>query len=196
METKRRRRQRQFLSLEELKADPNSLLSWGIEDAALRKLETYRLYQAGYAAADIAVAFEISREYLYEIWAKFKDEGTTALVDKRWGAEPRKLTSESERAILRTKALNPHLSDAKLGASFGLERSSIYRLLKEHGLQDLHRVLVDTASAGEPVEPEGDEGKKRRNRPLRPSPLPDPAQSAATERFRRRPKGTGGGASV
>lgn len=161
MEEKRRRRQRQAIALEELKTDPNSLLSWGIEDAALRKLETYRLYQAGYAAADIAAAFEMSREYLYEIWAKFKKEGTTALVDKRWGAEPRKLTSETERTILRTKALNPHLSDGKLGETFGLDRSSIYHLLKEHGLQDLHRVLADIpAPEGEPGETEGDEGKK------------------------------------
>lgn len=162
MEEKRRRRQRQTLVLEELKADPNSLLSWGLEDAALRKLETYRLYQAGYAAADIAATFGMSREYLYEMWAKFKKEGTTALVDKRWGAEPRKLTSESEREILRTKALNPHLSDGKLGESFGLDRSSIYHLLKEHGLQDLHRVLTDIPGAeGEPGEAEADEEKKR-----------------------------------
>ncbi len=160
METKRRRRQRQPITLEELKNDPNSLLSWGIEDPALCKLETYRLYQAGYAAADLAAAFEMSREYLYEVWAKFKSEGTTALVDKRWGAEPRKLTSEIERAILRAKALTPHLSDGQLGESFGLDRSSIYHLLKEHGLQDLHRVLADNPGAeGEPGETEGDEEK-------------------------------------
>ena len=171
MEEKRRRRQRQAITLEALKTDPNSLLSWGIEDAALGKLESYRLYQAGYAAADIAAAFEISREYLYEIWAKFKQEGTTALVDKRWGAEPRKLTSETERAILRTKALNPHLSDGKLGETFGLDRSSIYHLLKEHGLQDLHRVLADTpAPEGELGETEGDEGKKT----LKSSPVTKP----------------------
>lgn len=59
MEEKRRRRQRQAIEMEELKADSNSLLSWGVEDEALRKLETYRLYQAGYAAADIATAFEM-----------------------------------------------------------------------------------------------------------------------------------------
>jgi transposase len=171
METeRRRRRQRQSLTLEELKTDPSSLLSWGIEDPALRKLETYRLYQAGYAAADIAAAFEISREYLYQIWTKFKDEGTTALVDKRWGAEPRKLTSETERAILRMKALNPHLSDTKLGAAFGLDRSSIYRLLKEHGLQDLHRVLADP-SAPEAEESAGTEDKKT----LKSSPAPKPS---------------------
>jgi transposase len=173
METeRRRRRQRQSLTLEELKTDPSSLLSWGIEDPALRKLETYRLYQAGYAAADIAAAFEISREYLYQIWTKFKDEGTTALVDKRWGAEPRKLTSETERAILRMKALNPDLSDTKLGEAFGLDRSSIYRLLKEHGLQDLHRVLADNpsteAGAGESA---GNEDKKT----LKSCPAPKPS---------------------
>lgn len=172
METERRRRQRQPLRLEELKTDPTSLLSWGIEDPALRKLETYRLYQAGYAAADIGAAFEISREYLYQIWAKLKAEGAMAVVDKRWGAEPRKLTSETERAILRTKALNPHLSDAKLGEAFDLDRSSIYNLLKEHGLQDLHRVLADTSTREEGSgEPAGDEGKKT----LKSSPAPKPS---------------------
>lgn len=172
MGTERRRRLRQPLTLEELKTDPASLLSWGIEDQALRKLETYRLYQAGYAAADIAAAFEISREYLYQIWAKLKTEGTIALVDKRWGAEPRKLTSETERAILRTKALNPHLSDAKLGEAFGLDRSSIYNLLKEHGLQDLHRVLANTSATEEGSgEPAGAEEKKT----LKSSPAPKPS---------------------
>ena len=171
MEAKRRRRQRQPIALEQLKNDPNSLLSWGIEDSALRKLETYRLYQVGYAAADIAAAFEMSREYLYEVWAKFKSEGTTALVDKRWGAEPRKLTRETEREILRAKALNPQLSDGKLGESFGLDRSSIYHLLKEHGLQDLHRVLAgNPAAEGDPVEAEVDEGGKK----LKLSPVPKP----------------------
>ncbi len=170
MEEKRRRRQRQPIAFEELKTDPSSLLSWGIEDAAIRKLETYRLYEAGYAAADIAVAFGMSREYLYEMWAKFKKEGTTALVDKRWGAEPRKLTSETEREILRAKALNPQWSDSKLGESFGLDRSSIYHLLKEHGLQDLHRVLADSST---PLEerPEPAEGKKT----LKSSPAPKPS---------------------
>ena len=48
MSEKGRRSQRQELSIEELKQDVNSLLSWGIEDEALRKLETYRLYKAGY----------------------------------------------------------------------------------------------------------------------------------------------------
>jgi len=172
MEEKRRRRQRQLIAFEDLKTDPNSLLSWGIEDAALGKLETYRLYQAGYAAADIAAAFEMSREYLHEIWAKFRSEGTTALVDKRWGAEPRKLTKETEREILRMKALNPQMSDGKLGEIFELDRSSIYHMLKEHGLQDLHRVLADTPTpAGETPEPaETDEEKKT----LKSSPAPKP----------------------
>ena len=161
MEEKRRRRQRQSLALEALKNDPNSLLSWGIEDAVLRKLETYRLYQVGYTAADIAEAFEMSREYLYELWGNFKSEGITALVEKRRGAEPRKLTNETEREILRAKALNPQLSDSKLGETFGFDRSSIYHLLKEHGLQDLHRVLAgNVAAEGEPVAVSVEEGKK------------------------------------
>jgi transposase len=164
MSEKRRRSQRQTIALEQLKNDPDSFLSWGIEDPTLRKLETYRLYQAGYAVADIAEAFGLSHGYLYEMWGKFKAEGTAALVDKRWGAAPRKRTTEREAEVLRAKALKPERGDSDLAAEFGLERSTVYRLLKEHGLQDLHRVL-EGASGNEseqrPPEATGDEGEKK-----------------------------------
>lgn len=136
-----RRSQRKSIELETLKQDPNSLLSWGIDDPILHKMETYRLYQAGFAVADIAKAFDFSRGYLYELWDKFRAEGTVALVDKRWGTTPRKRTTEIEAAILRTKAVNPKRSDSSLAKEFGLDRGTVYKLLKEHGLQDLHRVL-------------------------------------------------------
>jgi transposase len=165
MSEKRRRSQRQRIDLEELKKDPNSFLSWGIEEPTLGKLETYRLYQAGYAVADIGEAFGLSHGYLYEMWGKFKAEGTVALVDKRWGAGPRKRTTEGEAAVLRAKALQPERGDSDLATEFGLERSTVYRLLKEHGLQDLHRVL-EGASDNEPEEnpPEGkgEDGEKKR----------------------------------
>jgi transposase len=164
MSEKRRRSQRQSIDLEQLKNDPDSFLSWGIEDPTLRKLETYRLYQAGYAVADIAEAFGLSHGYLYEMWGKFKAEGTEALVDKRWGAVPRKRTTEREADVLRAKALNPERGDSDLAAEFGLERSTVYRLLKEHGLQDLHRVLA--GSSGDeleetPPEAKADDGEKK-----------------------------------
>jgi len=134
-----RRSQRQPIELELLKQDKNSLLSWEINDPTLHKMETYRLYQAGFAVADIAQAFGFSRGYLYELWDKFQSEGTTALVDKRWGTVPRKRTAEA--AVLRAKAINPKRGDSDLAEEFGLERSTVYKLLKEHGLQDLHRIL-------------------------------------------------------
>jgi hypothetical protein len=98
------------------------------------------------------------------MWGKFKAEGTVALVDKRWGAAPRKRTTEREAEVLRAKALKPERGDSDLAAEFGLERSTVYRLLKEHGMQDLHRVLAG-ASGNEPEQrpPEGTgaEGKKK-----------------------------------
>ncbi len=142
MTQKRRRGQRQKIELEQLKDAPSSFLSWGIDDPTLRKLETYRLYQANYAVADIAEAFGLSHGYLYEMWGKFKKDGTESLIDKRWGAAPRKLTSKVEAAVLRAKALNYQRGDSDLGEEFGLERSTVYKLLKEHGLQDLHRVIT------------------------------------------------------
>jgi transposase len=159
MTSKRRRSPRQPIDLEQLKSDPNSLLSWGIDDPVLRKLETYRLYRAGYAAADIAEAFGFARSYLYEMWAKFEAEGVESFVDKRWGAAPRKRTTEREAQIIRSKALEPERGDTDLAREFGLDRTSVYALLKEHGLQDLHRVLTDA-----PCEPEDEapstEGEK------------------------------------
>ena len=164
MSEKRRRSQRQRIELEQLKNDSDSFLSWGIEDPTLRKLETYRLYQAGYAVADIAEAFGLSAGYLYEMWGKFKAEGTEALVDKRWGAAPRKRTTDREAEVLRAKALNPERGDSDLAAEFGLERSTVYRLLKEHGLQDLHRVVAGSSGTEpeeRPPEGKGDAGKKK-----------------------------------
>ena len=117
MSEKRRRGQRQRIEVEQLKNDPDSFLSWGIEDPTLGKLETYRLYQAGYAVADIGEAFGLSHGYLYEMWGKFKAEGTVALVDKRWGAAPRKRTTEQEAEVLRAKAFGGRVW---VGAEYGL----------------------------------------------------------------------------
>ena len=162
MTQKRRRSQRQTIELEELKNDPNSLLSWDMDDPALRKLETYRLYQAGYAVADIAEAFGFSHGYLYEMWGKLKEKGVEAMVDKRWGAAPRKRTSEVEAAVLKAKALEPQRGDSELAEEFGMDRSTVYRLLKEHGLQDLHRVIVgeEEELAERAAEPQGGGGQK------------------------------------
>jgi transposase len=167
MSEKRRRSKRQPIDLEQLKSDSNSFLSWGIDDPTLHKLETYRLYCVGYAPADIAEAFGFARSYLYEMWGKFKTDGIEALVDKRWGAAPRKRTTEREAAVLRAKALNPERGDSDLAQEFGTDRSTIYRLLEEHGLQDLHRVL-DSAAPNEgektPSEAEAKDGEKRGSR--------------------------------
>jgi transposase len=164
MSEKRRRSKRQTIDLEQLKSDPSSFLSWGIDDPTLQKLETYRLYRAGFAVADIAEAFGFARSYLYEMWAKLKADGVEALVDKRWGSAPRKRTTEREAAVLRAKALNPERGDSDLAKKFGLDRSTIYQLLKEHRLQDLHRVLDSAApSEAENTSPEAeaDDGEKR-----------------------------------
>lgn len=160
MEENRRRRKRQKIEMLELSKEPVSFLSWGKEDATLVKLETYRLYEAGYTAADISEAFGISREHLHKMWRKFEAEGVAGLLDKRGGSEPRKRTAEKEREVLRAKALNPELGDSELGRRFEMDRSTVYRLLKEHGLQDLHQVLNGAERADLESEEEADEGKK------------------------------------
>lgn len=129
-----------------------SFLGLGITDPLLEKLETYRLYKSGVSPTKIAEDFGFSRPYLYQMWKKLENEGPTALINKNWGSAPRKVTSEVEAQILRAKALNPSSGDASLAKEFGLHRSTVYRLLKEHGLQDLHLVLE-----GKPKESDVDE---------------------------------------
>ena len=115
----------------------------------------------GYAAADIAETFGFARGYLYEMWSELKVEGVEALIDKRWGSASRKRTTEGEAAVLRTKALYPERGDTELATEFGMDRSTIYRLLEEHGLQDLHRVLDGTTSSvAENPPSEADDGEK------------------------------------
>lgn len=169
MSDQRRRSQRQTIALEELRNDRNSLLSWGLNDPVLRKLESYRLYRAGYAAADIAGALGLARPYLYELWRQLECEGVEGLVDKRCGSVPRKRTTVREAAVLRAKALHPERSDGDLASEFSLDRSTVYQLLKEHDLQDLHRVLEgtqpDTTTPTPPTPPnDGEKGGSRRSR--------------------------------
>ena len=130
------------LEISELKNDPSSFLALGVEDLTLRKLESYRLRKLGYSAEQIAQTLDFSRSHLYHMWKEFERAGTPALIKKNWGAATRKLTTTLERRILRAKALNPLRSDSDLAREFDLDRTTVYRLLKEHGLQDLHHVLV------------------------------------------------------
>lgn len=159
MSHKRQRKPRQTIELEQLKNDPDSFLSLRFDDPVLRKLETYRLYRAGFAAADIAKAFGFARSYLYELWGKFEAEGTEAFVDKRWGSAPRKRTTEREAEVLSAKAISPQRGDSDLAQEFGMDRSTVYLLLKEHGLQDLHRVL-DGAQLDDEESTAPDDGEK------------------------------------
>ncbi len=66
--------------------------------------------------------------------------------------------------MLQAKAINPQRGDSSLGQEFGMDRSTVYLLLKEHGLQDLHQVIAgqnEEAIAEKPAEPKGDGGEKR-----------------------------------
>jgi transposase len=147
-----------------------------LDDPVLRKLETYRLYQAGYAAADIAEAFGYARPYLYELWAKFEQEGTEAFVDKRWGTAPRQRTAVREAQVLRAKALHPERNDSELAEEFGMDRSTVYLLLKEHDMQDLHRVLGDaeqsTTTESESEDPLSSEEDEKRGSSGSPASMP------------------------
>ncbi|MEM7342867.1 MAG: hypothetical protein AAF485_01365 [Chloroflexota bacterium] len=88
---------------------------------------------------EIATLFGFSHPYLYEMWKRFEAEGTIAFIKKNWGSAPRKVTTEVEAAIIRAKAIDPEKKDEVLAQEFGVNRATVYRLLKEHGIQDLHR---------------------------------------------------------
>jgi DNA-binding IclR family transcriptional regulator len=64
-----------------------------------------------------------------------------------------------EAQVLRAKALHPERSDRELAQEFGMDRSTVYLLLKEHDMQDLHRVLDDADQAT--TTQSEDEGEKR-----------------------------------
>lgn len=130
-----------LIDLEQLKNDPASFLSWRFDDPVLRKLETYRLYRLGYAVTEIARAFGFARNYLYQMWDRFEAEGSSALFKKNCGSTTRKVTQEFEAALIRAKAINPEQSDTDLGEEFQVHRATVYRTLKEHGIQDLHKII-------------------------------------------------------
>lgn len=159
MSQKKRRSRRQDIDLEQLKQDPNSFLALNPDDEALRKLEMFRLYKAGHAPEDIMTAFGYSgRTYFYDLFSRFQEGGTETLIDRRGGSEPRKRAPELEAQVIRAKALNPQLGDTDLGRRFGLDRSTVYELLKDHGIQDLHRVITDQPSSLGADERSGEKG--------------------------------------
>jgi len=168
-EEKQRRSQRQTIDLEQLKQDPTSFLALDPDDEALRKLEMFRLYQAGYAPEDICAAFGYAgRTYFYALYQRFQEGGTAALLDARGGSAPRTRTPEREAQVIRAKALAPELGDTELGQRFGLDRATVYELLREHGIQDLHRVVADQPASTETEDPGGEKGGSKS------SPVPTP----------------------
>jgi len=159
MTQKQRRSQRVTIDLEQLKQDPNSFLALNPDDEVLQKLEMVRLYQAGYAPEDIVAAFGYAgRTYFYSLFNRFKEGGTAALLDQRGGSEPRKRTPELEGEVIRAKALHSQLGDTALGRRFGLDRSTVYQILKEHHIQDLHRVVTDQSPTPDAAERDGEKG--------------------------------------
>jgi len=159
MAQKQRRSQRQTIDLEQLKQNPNSFLALNPDDEVLQKLEMFRLYQAGYAPEDIVTAFGYAgRTYFYTLFQRFKEEGPAALLDQRGGSEARKRTPGLEAQVIRAKALRPQVGDTELGRRFGLDRSTVYEILKEHGIQDLHRVVTNQPPGPDTAEHDGEKG--------------------------------------
>jgi transposase len=145
-------RKRAKIPLETLREEGSSFLSLG-EDPLMKRLEMVRLWRQGYSFGAIGEAFGYSPQGVWAVVQRFEEEGVEGLIEKRGGPYHSKVTPELEREILRYKALHPQVGDTELAAQFGLGRITIYNLLKEHGLQDLHRVIEAPQEEGEKKTP-------------------------------------------
>ena len=129
----------------------------------------FRLYQAGMrrkiscAAFGYAVVCISTPSTSASRRAARRPCSTRAVVS----VAPRTRTPEREAQVIRAKALAPELGDTELGQRFGLDRATVYELLREHGIQDLHRVVTDQPAATATAEP-GEKGGSK------PSPVPTP----------------------
>lgn len=102
-----------------------------------RELIVTRL-EAGWPAAVLAEQMNVSRATVHKWWRRFKAEGWAGLDDRtsRPHGSPRRLTELEEAPILafrKERKLGPH----RIAALTGRPRSTVYAVLRRHGLHRL-----------------------------------------------------------
>ena len=102
-----------------------------------RELIVTRL-ESGWSPAVLAEQVNVSRATVYKWWRRFKAEGWAGLEDRssRPRSSPRRLTDADEAPIIafRTeRKLGPH----RIAALTGRPRSTVYAVLRRHGLHRL-----------------------------------------------------------
>lgn len=103
-----------------------------------RKLLVDRVVQLGWSPTEAAKAAGVSRATCYKWLCRYREEGEEGLIDRpsRPGSSPSALGRRAERDILRARRRlkkGPHHLEAVLGRP----RSTIYAVLRRHGMNRL-----------------------------------------------------------
>ena len=107
----------------------------------LTRLELVREVAAGWSQAEVARRFRVSRHTVAKWLRRFREEGAAGLDDRRSAprSHPRRTPPELERricAVRRTQGFGPH----RIQWALGVARSTVYAVLKRHGLHRLDRL--------------------------------------------------------
>ena len=107
----------------------------------LTRLELVREVAAGWPQAEVARRFRVSRHTVAKWLRRFREEGAAGLDDRRSAprSHPRRTPPELERricAVRRTQGFGPH----RIQWALGVARSTVYAVLKRHGLHRLDRL--------------------------------------------------------
>ena len=107
----------------------------------LTRLELVREVAASWPQAEVARRFRVSRHTVAKWLRRFREEGAAGLDDRRSAprSHPRRTPPELERricAVRRTQGFGPH----RIQWALGVARSTVYAVLKRHGLHRLDRL--------------------------------------------------------
>ena len=107
----------------------------------LTRLELVREVAAGWPQAEVARRFRVSRHTVAKWLRRFREEGAAGLDNRRSAprSHPRRTPPELERricAVRRTQGFGPH----RIQWALVVARSTVYAVLKRHGLHRLDRL--------------------------------------------------------
>lgn len=104
-----------------------------------------QLYQQGESATEIAEMVGISRQVLYKWLHRYEREGMAGLQEqsRRPRHSPSRISADLEGAI-RSIREQEHLGPARIALRLALSVSTVYRVLKDYGLNRLHPKLPRT----------------------------------------------------
>ena len=105
--------------------------------------------EAGRPVAHVAAEMGVSRQCAYRWWRRYQAAGTAGLVDR--SSRPRHSPTRTNRRVERKVAnlrKRSKLGPARIGARLGVPASTVYAVLRRHGL---HRLAWLDRPTGEPI---------------------------------------------